>query len=150
MSFDRSHRCDVFRLVGVTLSAEALLRGGWPAAYTSRFFSPAEYPTVTELCSLLLPADEVSPGAKEAGVPWFLDTVLYYADAGRQQVWRKGLATVHAAIPSSEQLTVVLSAMAENEGDPQTPLQYFFAELNATIIKAFALCGLASIFRLSG
>lgn len=142
------HRRDVFRILGVTLAAEALLNSA-PSIYAPRFLSQAEYQIVEELCALLLPADEDSPGAREAGVAWFIDTVLLYADSERQQNWRESLAAVdklaHSRFGSGfmectpEQRNSIMSVLAENEGDPRSPLEHFFAEFKPTVIQAFCL-----------
>jgi Gluconate 2-dehydrogenase subunit 3 len=148
MNPDRLHRRDVFRILGVTLTAEALLKSA-PKVYAPRFLSQADYQTVDELCALLLPADEDSPGAAEAGVAWFIDTMLLYADSARQQNWRESLASIeqlaHTRFGSGflkctpDQRNSIMSVLAENEGDPQSPLEHFFAEFKPTVIQAFCL-----------
>lgn len=45
-------------------------------AFTPRFFTPGELATATLLADLLLPRDERSGSASDAGVPEFLDYVL--------------------------------------------------------------------------
>jgi hypothetical protein len=42
-----------------------------PATYRLQFFSPAQYKTVDTLMELIIPADERSPGAREAKVAIF-------------------------------------------------------------------------------
>jgi gluconate 2-dehydrogenase gamma chain len=41
--------------------------------YTPKYFSPAQYATITALCDLIIPKDEKSGGAVEAGAPEFID-----------------------------------------------------------------------------
>ncbi len=41
--------------------------------YTAKFFSPHQYQTLVFLCDAILPKDEVSGGAVEAGAPEFID-----------------------------------------------------------------------------
>ncbi|MCC6860517.1 MAG: gluconate 2-dehydrogenase subunit 3 family protein [Bryobacterales bacterium] len=41
--------------------------------YRPRFFTPQEYRTLAKLADLIIPADEHSPGAVEAGAPEFID-----------------------------------------------------------------------------
>ena len=41
--------------------------------YTPKFFSPHAYKTVESLCNTIIPSDEESKGAVEAGAPEFID-----------------------------------------------------------------------------
>lgn len=66
--------------------------GGW------RFFTPAEAAFVTAACARIIPADDLGPGAVEAGVPPFLDRQLAgeYGQGARwymQGPWAKGQPT---------------------------------------------------------
>lgn len=59
--------------------------------FEPEFFTPHEYRTVRLLVDLILPADERSGSATDAGVPEFMDFIV--ADqAGRQTAMRGGLA----------------------------------------------------------
>jgi hypothetical protein len=63
--------------------------GGAP--YAPRFFTPAEWATVAVLADLIVPKDDRSGSAAEAGVPAFIDFVM--AEYPEQQVpVRGGLA----------------------------------------------------------
>lgn len=75
-------------LGGVAIAAPAKLD---IANYKPRFFTAAEYALVDELTELLLPEDG-TPGARAAGVRYYIDTVLLYSDASAQRLWRDGLA----------------------------------------------------------
>ncbi len=148
---DHVHRRDLFKIVGATLAAEALdaqhlheqqigLEGA-PKDYHPRFFSNAEYGAVNELCSLLLPADNDSPGAAEAGVPWFLDTSLLYSDATRQKTWHDSLSAIDHLAQSRfgkkflnctpEQRTTIMSVLAENEVCTSSPAGEIFFRFQA-------------------
>jgi gluconate 2-dehydrogenase gamma chain len=50
-----------------------------PAAYQPKFFNPHQYRTITVLSDLIIPADERSGSATEAGVPQFMDDWLSVA-----------------------------------------------------------------------
>jgi len=68
---------------------EAVARKG--SQFEPEFFTPHEYRTVRLLVDLVLPADERSGSATEAGVPEFMDFIV--ADqSGRQTAMRGGLA----------------------------------------------------------
>ena len=60
-------------------------------AYTPKFFTPAEYQTVRVLSDLIIPGDERSGGAIDAGVPEFMDFTMVDQPA-RQVAMRGGLA----------------------------------------------------------
>jgi hypothetical protein len=171
MNTDHLHRRDIFRILGATLAVEALeaqhqhqpapLKGA-PKDYHPRFFSQAEYRLVDELCELLIPADDRSPGAREAGVAWFIDTVLLYSDPARQQTWRQSVAAIDQLAQTGfgerflncrpEKQITIMEVLVQNEGDPQTPLEQFFAEFKPTVIEAFSVSevGMQQYFRYRG
>jgi gluconate 2-dehydrogenase gamma chain len=68
-------------LMGAAVSASAItgvLNGCKPAPellYTPVFFAPDQARIVTEVCEIIIPKTD-TPGAKEAGVPGFIDTML--------------------------------------------------------------------------
>ncbi len=49
------------------------------------------YGVLEQLCDRLLPSEAGSPGAREARVAWYIDTVVKYASPGTQKVWAEGL-----------------------------------------------------------
>jgi hypothetical protein len=61
------------------------------AAFTPQFFTPDEYAAVAVLADLIIPADERSGGASDAGVPEFIDFMMVDQPA-RQVPMRGGLA----------------------------------------------------------
>jgi hypothetical protein len=60
-------------------------------AYKPTFFTTHEYQTVGILCDLIIPADERSGSASDAGVPEFMDFTMV-DQPGRQTAMRGGLA----------------------------------------------------------
>ena len=62
-----------------------------PAPFRPKFFTRAEYQTVTILVDLIIPRDERSGSATEAGVPAFMDFMMIDQPA-RQVAMRGGLA----------------------------------------------------------
>jgi glucoside 3-dehydrogenase (cytochrome c) hitch-hiker subunit len=58
--------------------------------------SPAQYATVESLVEILIPADEHSPGAKQARVADYLDLLLAEADPDLRARWLEGLAALDA------------------------------------------------------
>jgi hypothetical protein len=64
-------------------------------AYAPKFFTAAEYRTVGVLADMIIPKDERSGSATDAGVPEFMDFTM--TDRPRSQDWmRKGLAWIDA------------------------------------------------------
>jgi hypothetical protein len=60
-------------------------------AFKPQFFTTHEYQTVRVLCDLIIPKDERSGSATEAGVPEFMDFILF-DQPDRQVAMRGGLA----------------------------------------------------------
>jgi len=60
-------------------------------AYQPKFFTAHEYQTVRVLVDLIIPKDERSGGATDAGVPEFMDFIVG-DQASRQTAMRAGLA----------------------------------------------------------
>ncbi len=111
-------------------------RGGGPYW---RFFTPAEARTIEAICEQIIPADE-SPGARQAGVAFFIDLQLTRHYKRHQAAYRRGLAAVDAASlerhkkPFSEldfdQQTGVLTEIEEKEPE-------FFALVRAHTMQGF-------------
>jgi len=58
--------------------------------------SASQYVTTEALVDAIIPADERSPGAKEARVADYIDLVLFEAQAPLRQQWLEGLAALDA------------------------------------------------------
>jgi gluconate 2-dehydrogenase gamma chain len=64
-------------------------------AFTPKFFTPAEFRTVGILADMIIPRDERSGSATDAGVPEFMDFIM--TDRPSNQKWmRPGLAWIDA------------------------------------------------------
>jgi gluconate 2-dehydrogenase gamma chain len=78
--------------------AQAAHQSASAAAEAPRFFSESEWRTVRILCDLVLPPDDRSVGAVEAGVPEFIDFMMMDAEVPgrreRQVAMRGGLAWI--------------------------------------------------------
>src|ERR1700726_609639 len=48
--------------------------------YTPKYFTPHQYATLTSLCDSIIPKDEKSGGAIEAGAPEFIDLLTSEKD----------------------------------------------------------------------
>jgi hypothetical protein len=114
------------------------------ASAAPQFFSVDQLRTVSAIAEALIPADEHSPGAAEAGVPAYVDTVLTTASKEQQNLWIKGLTAmdqmaekefsarfVDCTPIQQEQL---LLKICTNEDQPASPEERFFvASKNMTI-----------------
>jgi gluconate 2-dehydrogenase gamma chain len=70
--------------------------------YSPKFFPPHPYQTLVLLCDMIIPKDEVSEGAVEAGAPEFIDLLTseneeYQATLGGGLMWLDNLCTDHYA-----------------------------------------------------
>jgi len=74
-------------------AARTAADGQSTTAFTPRFFTPHEYATVGILVDLIIPRDERSGSATEAGVPEFMDFMMI-DNPGRQTAMRGGLAWI--------------------------------------------------------
>jgi gluconate 2-dehydrogenase gamma chain len=66
--------------------------------YTPKYFSPAQYATLIALCDAIIPRDEKSGGAVEAGAPEFIDLLTsenpeYQLKLGGGLFWLDGFCT---------------------------------------------------------
>lgn len=59
-----------------------------PAGFQPGFFTPAEWETVRVLADLVIPRDERSGGATDAGVPEFMDFMML--ERKDEQLWMRG------------------------------------------------------------
>jgi glucoside 3-dehydrogenase (cytochrome c) hitch-hiker subunit len=141
--------------IGAAAPLEAQHAGHAPAAAAAaaetaaglRFFSPAQNALVDRLAEMILPADDHSPGAHDAQVSAFIDSLLADSEAKDQQAWTAGLAAVEAEAKqrfekpflecAAAEQDQILGAMAEGEENPASPLQRFFVQLKQQTISGY-------------
>jgi gluconate 2-dehydrogenase gamma chain len=68
--------------------------------YTPKYFSPSQYATLVALCDMIIPKDEKSSGAVEAGAPEFIDLLTsenpkYQLKLGGGLFWLDNYCTDH-------------------------------------------------------
>src|SRR5215469_9649439 len=68
------------------------------ASYTPKYFSASQYATLVALCDIIIPKDEKSGGAVEAGAPEFIDLLTsenpkYQLKLGGGLFWLDGFCT---------------------------------------------------------
>jgi hypothetical protein len=126
-----------------TLSDETALH----KSYRPRFFTEEEYRTLDEMCEVLLPADGDSPGARDAGVAFFLDTVILYAPEEVKREWKAGMrqvdelsqqlnAKTFSSATSSER-EAIFDRFAADESDVRTVEPAFFSTFKRRAIEGF-------------
>jgi hypothetical protein len=135
-------RRDLFKII----TAGALVS---PVAATKRpdLFNEAQRAMIDRLADIIIPTDEQSPGAHDAGVVRFIDLLAGASTPERQEQWRRGLEAVDAAArarfgkafmecgrASQEQ---IVAAMAENEGQPQNDVQRFFLLIKTAAVDGY-------------
>ena len=113
--------------------------------------SASQYATLEALTEAIIPADERSPGAKEARVADYVDLLLSEGDAALRQEWRDGLAALDAEATSRFGLPFVRLAGAQVDillGDvgkerpaasaaQATPLEAFFITAKQATIHGY-------------
>ena len=115
------------------------------APATPKVFSPAQYRTLETLVEAIIPADDRSPGAKQARVADYIDLWLSESDRHVVLEWTGGLASLDTEAAArfrapfvrltAGQLDAILADISRNERDPQTPLETFFVMAKqATVI----------------
>jgi gluconate 2-dehydrogenase gamma chain len=83
-----------------------------PASARFEFFDESTAADVAAIASQILPSDD-GPGAKEAGVVFFVDRALHTFDAGKQDLYRKGIKetrdTARRMFPAAESIAALSS-----------------------------------------
>lgn len=90
-------------------TARAAAQGG---VYTPKFFTPHEWETVRLLVDIIMPKDERSGSATDAGVPEFMDFIVLEEEA-RQIAMRGGLAWLDRECQSRFDKTFIACSDAE-------------------------------------
>jgi gluconate 2-dehydrogenase subunit 3-like protein len=100
------------------------------------YFSKEEFAALDELTEMIIPADDHSPGAHEAGVASFIDKTVAEAFLPEEkESWRKGLAPF---LPlNTAQRLDLLSTLAAKEHNPQTDAARFFGQLKGSTAYAY-------------
>jgi gluconate 2-dehydrogenase gamma chain len=84
-------------MTGITRRDWVLAAACWAdvlrAQQTLRYFDRATAAEVEAIAETIIPAD-VAPGAREAGVVWFIDGALAGYDEDKHEAYRKGLAEI--------------------------------------------------------
>ena len=98
--------------------------------YTPKFFSPHAYKTMESLCNTIIPSDEESKGAVEAGAPEFIDLITsenehFQVELGGGLQWLDSCCVDRYSAPfldcTPEQRKEVLDLIALRKNAKQDP-----------------------------
>lgn len=118
-----------------------------PQQQPLHFFTDEENRTVVEMSERIIPADDSSPGAKEAKVNEYIDLIVSVSPEPTQQTWRDGLAAVNKmsrdrhgktfADASADQQIELLTEISKNEKAPQTVEEKFFRTIKYATVDGY-------------
>ena len=121
---------------GSAASVGTALTTGASDAPAAHFFGVEEKEIVATVADLIIPTDEVSPGARAAGVQDWIDFLVANSPAEDQRRWREGIAALDEASQQARgkkflELTGVaqrelLQRLAEREESPASGAERFF------------------------
>lgn len=118
-----------------------------PSSYQPEFFNPEQIELLAQLTEMIIPADDSSPGAREANVSLFIDLMVSHSGQDTQEQWSSGLKLVEAEAQkrygqaflkcSAAEQDRIMAAMAAGEPGPQTALERFFARVKLMTIDGY-------------
>jgi hypothetical protein len=109
--------------------------------------STGQFATLETLVEAILPADDRSPGAREARVADYIDLLLSESEDDQKRQWLSGLQALDglaterfgAAFARLDAMTLdtLLGELTKNEGEPKTPLEIFFKAAKDATIRGY-------------
>lgn len=128
-------RRDLLKLMaGAALMPALQLTAGDPNA--PLYFTKQEFAALDELTDLIIPTDEHSPGARQAGVAKYIDKSVAEAFLPEdKESWRKGLAPF-LPLDKAQRITL-LTELSKKERNPQTDAERFFGQLKESTASAY-------------
>jgi len=113
----------------------------------AKALSPSQFTTLETLVEAIIPADDRSPGAKQARVADYIDLLLAESEPDWTLRWIGGLAALDAeatrrfntrfARLNPTQLDAILQDISRNERAPKTPLEEFFVMSKEATIRGY-------------
>jgi hypothetical protein len=111
------------------------------------FFTSEEKELIATVADLIIPTDEVSPGARAVGVPEWIDFVVANSPVSVQQQWREGLAALEQVSLEAagqrflqllpERRRNLLEQLAQREFSPATAGERFFALAKEAAVNGY-------------
>ena len=107
----------------------------------------ASFATLEALVEAIIPADDRSPGAREARVADYIDLLLSESDDELKTQWLEGLAAIDAEATARfgspfaqlgpADTDALMAAISANEAAAMTPLESFFAMTKQAAIHGY-------------
>ncbi|MGH9628289.1 MAG: gluconate 2-dehydrogenase subunit 3 family protein [Bryobacteraceae bacterium] len=146
-------RRELFRIIGAgAVAAELSLaqhnHGSQESKpYSPQFFSKEQIELLDQLCEIIIPADEQSPGAREAKVWEYIDIMAFYGGKSIQEPLVVGFKHVESEaerrfgkaflrLDATEQDSIV-AAMADKEKNREDVSGRFFGFLKSMTIAGY-------------
>ena len=111
------------------------------------FFDPEAHRLIDALAEAIIPSDEHSPGARQAGVGYYIDLVAGNSAAAEQEQWRTEMAALEGAATSElgkafldatpAEQAAFLNRLANSAAEPETPAVRFFARMKRMTIFGY-------------
>ena len=134
-----------------SLSPEGLLAFGTLQAAnvpaTPKALSASQFATLEALVEAIIPADDRSPGAKQARVADYIDLLLSESEDSVTLQWIGGLAVLDAEAVrrfrapfvrlTAAQTDTLLAAISAKELAPETPLEHFFVMTKHATVQGY-------------
>jgi glucoside 3-dehydrogenase (cytochrome c) hitch-hiker subunit len=137
-------------ILGGTISAPAALailqgcsaKEGAPAAVTLKFLTPDQFDVIAEIAQIMIPKTDTS-GAKEAGVPAFIDIALDAVyDQEQKDRFNAGYATFNGGepfltLPAVERQAVVKQSLEAALAGERNPKPFILMVRELTLLGYF-------------
>ena len=117
------------------------------AAPQPNVLTASQFRTLEALVEMIVPADDRSPGAKEARVADYIDLLLSESEPDDVLRWIGGLAALEAESAARftapflalapVQADAILRDISRNERAPRTPLEEFFVMTKQATIRGY-------------
>src|SRR5213593_1031723 len=117
------------------------------AAPNPKALSALQFATLERLVEAIIPADDRSPGAKQARVTDYIDLLLSESDQEIVLQWLGGLAALDAEAAArykapftalnADQVDAILQVISRNELKPQAPLELFFVMTKQAAVQGY-------------
>lgn len=109
--------------------------------------SPAQYTTLEAFVDTIIPADDRSPGAKDARVADYVDLLLSESDQSVRLQWLGGLAELDEEANArfrapyhrltAAQMETLVADISRNEAKPQSAVETFFVMAKTATIHGY-------------
>lgn len=127
--------------------SQAAESGDKKAPYEAKFFNADQLALVATISELIIPTDDHSKGAKDAGVPEFIDLMISESPAETKKAWTDGLVAMDKmsqdknSLPfnkaTKEQQIAMLTEICKNEAKPKTQEERFFKTIKNMTIDGY-------------